>query len=83
MSEIYFRLLFFYESSKKLLVSSYSSEYILLPAGLETFYRKGLDMVFETYNWKRAGMSNNIIQIYINMDDYGDPGVCKIYGNMK
>ena len=40
-------------------------------------------MLFEAYNWKRAGMSNNIIQIYINMDDYGDPGMCKIYGNMK
>lgn len=50
VSEIYFRLLFFYESSKKLLTSSYSSEYILLPAGLETLYRKGLDMIFEAYN---------------------------------
>ena len=83
MSEIYFRLLFFYESSKKLLTSSYSSEYILLPAGLETLYRKGLDMIFEAYNCKRAGMSNNIIQICFNIDDYGDPHMCKIYGNMK
>ena len=83
MSEIYFRPLFFYESSKKLLTSSYSSEYILLPAGLETFYRQGLDMLFEAYNWKRAGMSNNIIQIYFNIDDYGDTRMCKMYGNMK
>ena len=68
---------------KELLMFSYSSEYILLPTGLETFYRKGLDMFAETYNWNRAGMSNNIIQTYFNIYNFGDPGTCKIYGNMK
>lgn len=54
-----------------------------MPTGLETFYRKGLDMFAETYNWNRAGMSNNIIQTYFNIYYFGDPGTCKIYGNMK
>lgn len=64
MSEIYSRLLFFFnESSTKIAYLQLLFRIYPLANCLETFYRKGLDMLAEAYSWTRAGMCNDIIQI--------------------